>query len=303
MAYASRQDEGASLLFSPVHGHDLQRAAAQVQAVGYRSPLLYDLPCSRWKLSLLQPSIGWLTDKSLACLSKLLKRMHVSYKRGRQAVHSPDLRYTQKVACLRQARQEVAQEPEHKVFLYLDEHLISRYSGVARCYSACGSPARATYHYAGFNSMMRIVGCLDAQTGAVISKRCKKADVETFVTFLSEVEKQYPQAEVISIALDNWSVHVSPAVTQALEARASTSRLLFLPTYAPWLNPIEKVWLKFNREVGHMHPNFAKWQPWRVFIDQWLQGITTGSAAMIHETGVASLSYLKSPQPESRLIC
>ncbi len=303
MAYECRQGAGASLLFSPVHGHDLQSAAAQVQAVCYRSPLLYDLPYSRWTLTRLQTTIEWLTDKSLACLSKLLKRMHVSYKRGRQAVHSPDLGYNQKVACLRQARREVAQEPERKVFLYLDEHLISRYSGVARCYSACGAPARPAYHYAGFNSMMRIVGCLDAQTGAVLSKRCRKADVETFLTFLSEVERQYPEAELIYIALDNWSVHVSPAVTQALEARASRIRLLFLPTYAPWLNPIEKVWLKFNREIGHMHPNFGRWQPWRLLIDHWLERITKGSEAMIRETGVASLSYLKPPQPESRLIC
>jgi len=37
-AYEYSQDEGARLLFPPVHGNDLQSAAAQVQGVCYRSP-------------------------------------------------------------------------------------------------------------------------------------------------------------------------------------------------------------------------------------------------------------------------
>jgi hypothetical protein len=131
--YACNRDEAARLLFPPVHGTDLQSAAAQVQAVCYRSPLLYDLPRSRWSLALLQKTIAWLAGKSLSCISQLLKRMHVSYKRGRQAVHSPDLLYTVKLARIRAAYQQIQQHPTQVVLLYLDEHLVGRYPTVARC--------------------------------------------------------------------------------------------------------------------------------------------------------------------------
>lgn len=292
MACGCSQDAGASPLFSPVHGNDLHSAAAQVQAVCYRSPLLYDLPRSRWSLALLQQSLAWWADKSLSGLSKLLKRMHVSYKRGRLAVHSPDLQYEVKLARIRQAYQQMQHDPTHVVLLYLDEHLVGRYPTLARCYSSTGAPGMLARQYAGYNSMLRLVGCLDAATGAVFAKRYGSVTVDNFLTFLQRVEEQYPNAEVISIALDNWSVHVNERVLPALQARQSKIQLLFQPTYAPWTNPMEKVWLRFNEDVSHMHPHWAKWQPWRLRIDDWIAKVRPASEAMLSATGLRSLAYL-----------
>jgi hypothetical protein len=292
MACGCSQDAGASPLFSPVHGNDLHSAAAQVQAVCYRSPLLYDLPRSRWSLALLQQTLAWWADKSLSGLSKLLKRMHVSYKRGRLAVHSPDLHYEVKLARIRQAYQQMQHDPTHVVLLYLDEHLVGRYPTLARCYSSSGAPGMLARQYAGYNSMLRLVGCLDAATGAVLAKRYGSVTVDNFLTFLQRVEEQYPDAEVISIALDNWSVHVNERVLPALQARQSKIQLLFQPTYAPWTNPMEKVWLRFNEDVSHMHPHWAKWQPWRLRIDDWIAKVRPASEAMLSATGVRSLAYL-----------
>jgi hypothetical protein len=294
-AYEYSQDEAARLLFPPVHGNDLQSAAAQVQGVCYRSPQLYNLPRSRWSLALLQKTIAWLADKSLSCISQLLKRMHVSYKRGRRAVHSPDLLYDLKLARIRAAYQQMQEHPTRVVLLYLDEHLVGRYPTVARCYSSTGAPGMEARQYAGYNSMLRIVGCLDAASGAVIAKRYGSVNVDNFLKFLQLVEKQYPDVEVLYIALDNWSVHIHERVLPALQARQSKIQLLFQPTYAPWTNPIEKVWLRFNEDVSHMHPHWAKWQPWRLRIDDWIAQVRPASQAMLQATGLASLSYLASP--------
>jgi len=293
--YECNQDEAARPLFPPVHGTDLQSAAAQVQGVCYRSPLLYDLPRSRWSLALLQQAIAWLADKSLSCLSQLLKRMHVSYKRGRLAVHSPDLLYDLKLARIRAAYQHMQQDPRWVVLLYLDEHLVGRYPTVARCYSSTGAPGMLARQYAGYNSMLRIIGCLDAASGAVIAKRYGSITVDNFLKFLQLVEEQYPEAQVIYIALDNWSVHINERVLPALQARKSKIQLLFQPTYAPWTNPMEKVWLRFNEDVSHMHPHWAKWQPWRLRIDDWIAQVRPPSQAMLQAAGVASLSYLAPP--------
>ena len=258
----------------------------------YRSPLLYDLPRSRWSLALLQQSLAWWADKSLSGLSKLLKRMHVSYKRGRLAVHSPDLQYEVKLARIRQAYQQMQHDPTHVVLLYLDEHLVGRYPTLARCYSSTGAPGMLARQYAGYNSMLRLVGCLDAATGAVFAKRYGSVTVDNFLTFLQRVEEQYPNAEVIYIALDNWSVHVNERVLPALHAPQSKIQLLFQPTYAPWTNPMEKVWLRFNEDVSHMHPHWAKWQPWRLRIDDWIAKVRPASEAMLSATGLRSLAYL-----------
>src|SRR5258706_3461020 len=143
-AYEYSQDEAVRLLFPPVHGNDPQSAAAQVQGVCYRSPQLYELPRSRWSLALLQKTIPWLAGKSLSCISQLLKRLHVSYKRGRRALHSPDLLYDVKLARIRAAYQQMHQQPTPVVLLYLDEHLVGRYrSGqlVGAYQRACASCA------------------------------------------------------------------------------------------------------------------------------------------------------------------
>jgi hypothetical protein len=62
-----------------------------VQAVLYRSPQLYDLQRSRWTLCAVRAVVQWMKDLSIPGVSKLLKRLRVSYKRGQEHVHSPDL--------------------------------------------------------------------------------------------------------------------------------------------------------------------------------------------------------------------
>ncbi len=70
------------------------------------------------------------------------------------------------------------EHPTRKVLLYLDEHLVGRYPTVARCYSSTGAPGMPARQYAGYNSMLRIVGCLDAASGAVIAKRYGSVTVD-----------------------------------------------------------------------------------------------------------------------------
>ena len=92
---------------------------------------------------------------------------------------------------------------------------------------------------------------------------------ETFAKFLQFVEEQYPKAQKISIALDNWPVHFAPEVLASLQARQSRIRRLRLPTYAPGTNPIENAWHLFNQELTHMHPFSCHWKALRQCVDRW----------------------------------
>ena len=55
----------------------------------------------------------------------------------------------------------------------------------------------------------------------------------------------------IYVAWDNVSTHEDDEVEAVVRAAAGRLVLLYLPTYSPWLNPIEMLWRHFRREVTH----------------------------------------------------
>ena len=54
----------------------------------------------------------------------------------------------------------------------------------------------------------------------------------------------------IYVAWDNANTHEDDEV-EVVRAAAGRLVLLYLPTYSPWLNPIEMLWRHFRREVTH----------------------------------------------------
>ena len=59
------------------------------------------------------------------------------------------------------------------------------------------------------------------------------------------------RAETVYVAWDNASTHEDAEVEAVLRGAAGRLILLYLPTYSPWLNPIEMLWRHFRREVTH----------------------------------------------------
>jgi len=59
------------------------------------------------------------------------------------------------------------------------------------------------------------------------------------------------RTETVFVAWDNASTHVEDEVEAVLRGAAGRLILLYLPTYSPWLNPIEMLWRHFRREVTH----------------------------------------------------
>jgi putative transposase len=57
--------------------------------------------------------------------------------------------------------------------------------------------------------------------------------------------------KTVYVAWDNASTHEDEEVEAVLRGAAGRLVLLYLPTYSPWLNPIEMLWRHFRREVTH----------------------------------------------------
>jgi hypothetical protein len=98
-----------------------------------------------------------------------------------------------------------------------------------------------------------MVGYLDSNTGALHSQDMSRVSVESLARSVSRISAWYPEAKTIYLVWDNWPIHAHPKVEEALE-RQPRVEVLWLPTYAPWLNPMEKAWRWGRQRVAHAHP-------------------------------------------------
>ena len=82
----------------------------------------------------------------------------------------------------------------------------------------------------------------------VLVKRRKRR--KEIAELLDTLVEKHPTG-TIYVAWDNAGTHEDDEVEVAVRAAAGRLVLLYLPTYSPWLNPIEMLWRQFRREVTH----------------------------------------------------
>jgi putative transposase len=93
-------------------------------------------------------------------------------------------------------------------------------------------------------------GAVNYHTGepvVIIRKRKRRLEVAELLQTLVD---QHPTG-TIYVAWDHASTHQDDEVEAVVRAAAGRLVLLYLPTYSPWLNPIEMLWRHFRREVTH----------------------------------------------------
>ena len=94
------------------------------------------------------------------------------------------------------------------------------------------------------------IGGVNYHTGetVVIFRRRKRRP--QVAEFLQHLLNAHPQ-ETIYVAWDNVNTHQDDEVEAIVRSAAGRLVLMYLPTYSPWLNPIEMLWRHFRREVTH----------------------------------------------------
>lgn len=94
------------------------------------------------------------------------------------------------------------------------------------------------------------LGAVNYHTGetvVIFRRRKRRREVAELLQALLD---KHPH-EVIYVAWDNATTHEDNEVEAVVRAACGQLVLLYLPTYAPWLNPIEMLWRHFRREVTH----------------------------------------------------
>jgi hypothetical protein len=282
-ASRSGRAAGASPLFPPKHPAS-EAAAEEVREVIHRSPCLLGQARSRWWLGGLRRVVDWMADLSLGGVHGLLRRLDIRYRHGRRYVHSPDPDYDTKLAAIAAGLAEARAEPGRVAFLYEDELTYYRRPSESFAYEAVGADGPRADQGHGNNSKRRVLAGLDAVTGRLITWQRSSTGRDVLARFFGEVGMSYPKAEVVYIALDNWPVHFHPEVAAALaETRV---RLLRLPTYAPWTNPVEKVWRWLYQEVLHHHELRDDWDRLKERVTNWLARWAGDSPELLRYVGL-----------------
>jgi transposase len=104
------------------------------------------------------------------------------------------------------------------------------------------TPGQPKVHYG--------VGAVNNHTGetvVLIRRRKRRREVTELLQAL--LDKHL--TGTVFVAWDNFTAHQDDEVEEVIRSAAGRLVLLYLPTYSPWLNPIEMLWRYFRREVTH----------------------------------------------------
>ena len=311
-----RAGRGRKPAFSPQHA-DEEEAREVMLHIVRREPRTFGEERSRWTLASLRRVSEWLAERSLSGIWQILRRLGIHYKRARSYIHSPDPDYEGKLAQVQAYIRQVKEEPERYVILFQDELTYYRQPSEAPAYEAAGKEqplARRSYHK---DSQRRIAATLDALTGQVVYMQKSRIGTEALVAFYEQVVQAYPE-RIIYMVQDNWPVHFHPDVLAALEPQSFKwpvrvpwnwptepsskarhlnlpIRIVMLPTYASWANPIEKLWRWLKQEVLHLHPYAEKWKALWNEVDNFLTRFEKGSDALLRYVGLTGNSNLYGP--------
>lgn len=275
-----------------------------------QSPRNFNLEVTRWTLAALrQVCRGWLRLVTLVGLWRILQRVGLRFKRGRLALHSPDLHYGRKRQRIAELEARVRAEPKRFVLLYLDEFTYTRQPTLANAYAPAGhcqvvAPLgyRPNYEY-------RILAAVNALTGQVHYQQRNHIKVATLRNFWRQVRAAYPAAEVIYLVVDNWPVHYHPDGLVVLQEQPDAADFIVppnwpsharaqlvpdtlplvlvpLPTYASWLNPIEKLWRWLRQTVSHLHPFADDSDALKVAVAAFLDRFASDSPTLLRYIGL-----------------
>lgn len=94
------------------------------------------------------------------------------------------------------------------------------------------------------------LGAVNYHTGETVVRFRRRKRRREVAELLQALVDKHP-TETVYVAWDNSGTHEDDEVEAVVRSAAGRLVLLYLPTYSPWLNPIEMLWRQFRREVTH----------------------------------------------------
>jgi hypothetical protein len=246
----------------------------------------------RWSLKAVRASFPRLAGMSLSGVWRLLQRCDLHLRSARVQQYSPDPDYVTKEAHLLACLHAAAQVPDRVAFVFLDEMGYYRWPDPAVTWmQRAPAPACETERGGTTQQQWRVIGALNALTGRVDYREKYIVGREQVIAFYRQLDQAYGTVERLYVAQDNWSIHRHPDVIAALTTLPRIEPV-WLPTYAPWLNPIEKLWRWLRQDQLYLHRLAHDWATLRQRVNAFLDQFAAGSHALLQYVGLLGTGKL-----------
>jgi len=130
---------------------------------------------------------------------------------------------------------------------------VSLHPALRRCWTKRGQ--RKLIAAPGSPQFVHVFGGYEWRSGCVWHQTHAHKNSESFIEFIGYVMATVPPEKKVIMVLDNASYHRSQAALAALSLFEARLFPLWLPTYCPFLNVIERFWLhlKSLAAANHLH--------------------------------------------------
>jgi hypothetical protein len=244
-------------------------------------------PPSRWTLRTIRVTFDIFSDMTLSGVWRSLEqRFGIGLRSGMVQHYSPDPEYIPKSENLCKCLYEAATMSDRVALVFLDEMGYARWPEPAADWTGLApAAAPSTDRAESPNRLWRIIGALNAVTGRVDFLDAYIVGRAKVIKFYEQLDSIYANVERLLVVQDNWSIHTHEDVLGALKQWPRIEPV-WLPTYSPWLNPIEKLWRWLRQDVLKMHRLAGDWPSLRRRVNQFLGQFATGSQDLLRYVGL-----------------
>jgi transposase len=192
---------------------------------------------------------------SAETVRRWLHEVDWAWKRAKLAAKDDDPQRVEKVARIRFAFEHLSAKA---ALFFADELDISLLPKVGYQWMPKGEQVEVPTP--GTNEKRYLAGALDITTGTTQHCVWYRKTTGLFLALLATLDQTYPAREFTSLSLvvDNSKIHKAGEVEKWL-ATHPRSKLLFLPTYCPKANPIERVFGDIHDKCTRNHTRQRMW--------------------------------------------
>jgi transposase len=187
--------------------------------------------------------INFQVTYSLSGMRDLLHRLGYEYKKPKLVPGNPDP-IAQEIFA-EQYDEFMKNKPNNTEVLFLDA--VHPQHNTMAAYGWIKRGEKREIQTSSGRERLNLHGAMNAETLEVTLIESETVDDDSTIQLLEAVENRYKLAVTILVILDNAKYHYSWKVKEFL--KGSRIQLVFLPSYSPNLNLIERLWKFFRKKV------------------------------------------------------
>ena len=130
----------------------------------------------------------------------------------------------------------------------MDETSLSLHPPLRRCWMKRGQ--RKLIPAPGSPKFLHVFGAYNWRSSQVAYLTTERKNTDTFIAFLEHLLLRCYPTQKLVLVLDNASYHRSKAALAAIDIFTDRLRVVWLPKYSPFMNPIERFWLLLKNRAS-----------------------------------------------------